>query len=84
MGRGDVRFQREHRRQLVRLGGLLRDARRQAGLRQEDLAGRLGRSQSYVAKFETGERRLDVYELRLVCEALGVRVEDLVRRFLAG
>jgi transcriptional regulator with XRE-family HTH domain len=42
----------------------LRQARRDAGLTQVDVAGRLGRSQSFVTKVETGERRLDVVELR--------------------
>jgi len=43
----------------------LRQARKDAGLTQRDVAGRLGRSQSFVAKAETGERRLDVVELRV-------------------
>ena len=55
--------------------------RQQAGLRQVDLAGRLGRSQSYVAKFETGERRLDMYELEAVSVALGSSLQEVVRRF---
>ncbi len=42
----------------------LRQARRDAGLTQEEVARRLGRSQSFVTKAETGERRLDVVELR--------------------
>jgi len=42
----------------------LRQARREAGLTQVEVAKRLGRSQSLVTKAETGERRLDVVELR--------------------
>ena len=42
---------------------LLRDMRAEAGLRQSDLALRLGRPQSFVSKYEVGERRLDVLEL---------------------
>jgi transcriptional regulator with XRE-family HTH domain len=78
---GELEFQQEHRRQLVRLGDLLRQARMKAGLRQADMAKRLGRSQSYVTKYESGERRLDLFELYLMCEATGVPLEDLVRRF---
>lgn len=39
------------------------DARRIAGLTQREAAERLGRSQSFVAKSESGERRVDVVEL---------------------
>ena len=42
----------------------LRQARTEAGLTQVEVAKRLGRSQSFVTKAETGERRLDVVELR--------------------
>jgi transcriptional regulator with XRE-family HTH domain len=42
----------------------LREARKEAGLTQVEVARRLGRSQSFVTKSETGERRLDVVELR--------------------
>lgn len=38
-------------------------ARKAAGLTQQGLADRLGKPQSFVAKFEAGERRLDVVEL---------------------
>jgi len=37
--------------------------RRFRGLTQAELAGALGRPQSFVAKYERGERRLDVVEL---------------------
>jgi len=52
------------------LRGLLRDLRLTAGLRQIDLAERLGVKQSFVSKYESGERRLDVLELRRVCKSL--------------
>ncbi|MCK4487728.1 MAG: helix-turn-helix transcriptional regulator [Desulfobacterales bacterium] len=60
---------------------LLRQIRHEAGLRQEDLAERLGQPQSFVSKYETGERRLDLLELRQVCTALGISLEEFVRRF---
>lgn len=60
---------------------LLREAREQAGLRQVDLANRLGEPQSFVSKYESGERRLDLIELRAICEALGLSLADLVSRF---
>lgn len=40
----------------------LRRVRRQAGMTQAVLAGKLGVAQSFVAKVENAERRLDVVE----------------------
>lgn len=49
----------------------LRRLRTDAGLSQVELASRLGKPQSFVSKVETGERRLDILELRDVCLACG-------------
>ncbi|MFO0927862.1 MAG: helix-turn-helix transcriptional regulator [Gemmataceae bacterium] len=50
----------------------IRSARRAADVTQAELAGRLGADQSFVSKYERGERRLDVVELRAICVALGL------------
>lgn len=55
-------------------------ARERAGLTQREAADRLGRSQSYVAKSEQGERRVDVVELLQFASAYGVMVETLIPR----
>ena len=47
----------------------LRNARTEAGLTQTNLAERIGKPQSYVAKVETHERRLDVVEFATWMEA---------------
>lgn len=60
------------------VGALLRELRLEAHLRQQDLADRLGRQQSFVSKYESGERRLDVLELREVCSVLGITLTELV------
>ena len=49
-------------------------------MRQMDLADRLGQPQSYVSKYESGERRLDLLELRQICNALGISLEIFIRR----
>jgi len=60
---------------------LLREIREEAGLRQEDLAARLGRTQAFVSKIERGDRRVDVLELRDICTACGTELADFVKRF---
>lgn len=50
----------------------LTTARSRAGITQSDLAARLQRAQSFVSKYESGERRLDVVEFLEVCKALSV------------
>jgi transcriptional regulator with XRE-family HTH domain len=42
----------------------LREARASAGLSQAAVARRLGKPQSFVSKCESGERRVDVVELK--------------------
>ena len=49
-----------------------------AGLRQVDLAKRLGKPQSFVSKMETGERRLDVIEFLVVARAMGADPHQLI------
>jgi len=66
----------------VELIGRLRSARRRAGVTQVGLGWRLGKSQSYVSKIETGERRLDLVELLVICEALGITLGAVVPREL--
>jgi transcriptional regulator with XRE-family HTH domain len=51
---------------------VLIEAREKAGLTQEQLAKRLGRPQSFVAKYEGGERRLDMVEFLWVTKAMKV------------
>jgi transcriptional regulator with XRE-family HTH domain len=46
-------------------------ARKKAGLTQADLAKRLKRPQSFVAKYEGGERRIDVVEFLTIVRAIG-------------
>ena len=59
-------------RRQAHLRQLLIEARQAAGVTQNALARRLGRPQSYVSKFERGERRLDVVEFLDVARALKI------------
>jgi transcriptional regulator with XRE-family HTH domain len=60
------------------LRAILRDARIAAGLTQVDLAKRLSVPQSFVSKYESGERRLDVLEFRRIATALNSSVTRLL------
>jgi ribosome-binding protein aMBF1 (putative translation factor) len=56
------------------------DARAAAGLTQAEVAARMARPQSFVAKCEAGERRLDVIEFMNLCRALGIRAEVVIAK----
>jgi transcriptional regulator with XRE-family HTH domain len=64
-----------------KLQKLLRHARTGAGLSQVELANKLSRPQSFVSKYEIGERRLDLVELQQICQALKISLTDFVRKF---
>ena len=51
---------------------MLIEARKERGLTQVDIATRLGKPQSFVSKYERGERRLDVVEFLEVAKALAI------------
>ncbi len=58
-----------------------RDIRREAGLTQIEVAARLDVPQSFVSKYESGERRLDVVELKHVAAALETTLTAVITRF---
>jgi len=47
------------------------DARQNAGLSQQQLAAKLRRPQSFVARLESGERRIDVVEFTVLARVIG-------------
>ena len=59
---------------------LLLEAREAADLSQAQVADKLGRAQSFVSKYELGDRRLDVIEFLHVCDELKVNPVDVLRR----
>lgn len=62
----------------VRLQELLSSGRVAAGMTQQDLAERLKRPQSFVSKYESGERRVSVVELVEISDAIGVDPRRIV------
>ena len=65
-----------------RLIEILIDARKQAGIRQAELARRVGKTQTFVARFEAGQRRIDAIELLALCEVIGLDPLKVVRNLL--
>jgi transcriptional regulator with XRE-family HTH domain len=61
---------------------VLRTARRNAGFTQQELARKLRKPQSFVAKYENGERRIDVVEFVAIAHALKVDPLALFQEFL--
>jgi transcriptional regulator with XRE-family HTH domain len=55
-------------------------ARDEAGLTQREAAARLGRSQSFVAKSESGERRVDIVELLEFARVYGRSITYFISR----
>lgn len=56
------------------------EQRKAVGMSQTEVATRLGRPQSYIAKIEGGERRIDFVELIDLAQVIGLDLEALVRR----
>ncbi|WP_109528667.1 helix-turn-helix domain-containing protein [Nocardia aurea] len=61
----------------LRFCDVLRRLRIERGLTQVDVAERLDKPQSFVSKYETGERRLDVAETHSIAAALGTTLEAI-------
>ena len=60
---------------------LLIEERMKAGLTQAQLGERLMFGQPGISKIERAERRVDIVELQMICEQLGIKLEDFVTEF---
>lgn len=61
---GKTVYEKEYREIIERL----KQARFDVGLSQQKVAEKLGKPQSYISKIESGERRLDVAEMKKFLE----------------
>ncbi len=57
---------------------VLKQTRLDAGMTQQELAALLAKPQSYVSKYESGERRLDFIEVLDICDVLQVPVGRVI------
>lgn len=61
---------------------VLRQRRIERGLTQKDLADKLGVPQSFVSKYESGERLLTFVETVTICRALQLNPQTLLKNYL--
>ncbi|MCB5173766.1 helix-turn-helix transcriptional regulator [Microvirga sp. SM9] len=73
-----------HTTRQERLCMLLRHARKKAGLTQEELNQRLGKYKTFVSKYESGERRLDIMEFIDIAEALDLDPASVLKAVMSG
>ena len=62
--------------------GVLTTAREQSGLSQRKLSEKLGRTPSFVGKYENGNRRLDFGEVISIAVFLNIDIHKLVDKVL--
>jgi transcriptional regulator with XRE-family HTH domain len=60
---------------------MLYQLRLASGLRQSDLADLLKVPQSFVSKIESGERRIDLIELRTILKYFNTNIREFVTEF---
>jgi transcriptional regulator with XRE-family HTH domain len=60
---------------------LLKKHRKAAGLTQVQCSKALDRPQSFMSDVESGTRRLDIVQLRDLCEVLGIGLQELIAEF---
>lgn len=67
-----------HTRDYAAFLELLIEVRHRAGFTQAQLGQRLPFEQPAISKIERGERRVDVIELRMICDRLGISLQDFI------
>lgn len=60
--------------------GVLKEVRLEKQLHQSEVAESLNKPQSYISKCESGERRVDVVELKEICLAMGLSLTEFVKK----
>jgi transcriptional regulator with XRE-family HTH domain len=76
-----ARVKQEQRRDARIVGRVLRELRVKAGMTQAAVADRIQRPQQYVSEYERGDHRMDLFELRAVCEAVGTVLDEMIGEY---
>lgn len=72
-----------HSRQYTIFRDLLTQAREAVGMTQVQVATKLGKPQSYVSKYESGDRRLDVTEFVQIADILSLDISGFLDQYRA-
>lgn len=72
-----------HSRQYTIFRELLTQAREDVGMTQVQVATKLGKPQSYVSKYESGDRRLDVTEFVQIADLLSLDISSFLDQYRA-
>lgn len=67
----------KHSKEELLLREILKSKRKSLGVTQKELAEKLGVPQSFVSKYESGERVLAFTEVLMICEALTLGILEL-------
>lgn len=73
-----------HRPQYELFRKLMIQARERSGLTQVQVAGALGKPQSFISKYERGDRRLDFSEFAEIADVLGIDIAEFVAAYRDG
>ncbi len=65
----------------VKIIGKLKNARLKAKLTQPALANKINVDQTFISKYESRERRLDIIEVRTICKGLKINFVEFVKEF---
>lgn len=68
-------YSKEHRKLVEKL----KKARKGSGLDQEDVAKLLGVSQSYISKMESGQRRIDIIQLKRFAKVYKKKIDYFLK-----
>lgn len=63
---------------------LLKEVRKERKINQEELSTRLGKHRVYVTKYESGDRRLDLFELMEICRELSLDIHAVINAIEAN
>jgi transcriptional regulator with XRE-family HTH domain len=73
-----------HTQEYTKFTEILKQTRLDMGLTQQDVADRLDKPQSYIAKLENSERRIDVIEFIKLAKALDIDPRSLFEKVVTG